>query len=275
MWLSHFDVYPCKLFEGAKQRLTILITSRIMDTVVTYTTRYNRWYPNERDVLMSLLQYGPSAFNPHLGCVPKAPSQISMSILSKLALRRPAEYEVSDSCPSFYVHRIPYNYIKAFNFIPYFWNEVDGEKKSEDYKPYRVVTPGDAEPLLAILNSNLFFWWWYTLFEGYHCGKHEIYAFPVGLENTAHTHRTCLRSLARELMDDIQANKNRKNCHYKRTGAVVYEEFYPRLSKNLIDKIDCVVAEHYGLTDEELDFIINYDIKYRMGGAEGNEGEDG
>jgi hypothetical protein len=26
-----------------------------------------------------------------------------------------------------------------------------------------------------------------------------------------------------------------------------------------------VLAVHYGLTDEELDFIINYDIKYRMG----------
>jgi hypothetical protein len=31
----------------------------------------------------------------------------------------------------------------------------------------------------------------------------------------------------------------------------------------------CVLAEHHGFTDEELDFIINYDIKYRMGrGAE-------
>ncbi len=25
------------------------------------------------------------------------------------------------------------------------------------------------------------------------------------------------------------------------------------------------MARHYGFTDEELDFIINYDIKYRMG----------
>jgi len=32
------------------------------------------------------------------------------------------------------------------------------------------------------------------------------------------------------------------------------------------------LARHYGFTDEELDFIINYDIKYRMGGAdEGDE----
>ena len=35
--------------------------------------------------------------------------------------------------------------------------------------------------------------------------------------------------------------------------------------KPIIDKIDRVLAEHYGFTDEELDFIINYDIKYRMG----------
>jgi len=33
----------------------------------------------------------------------------------------------------------------------------------------------------------------------------------------------------------------------------------------IIDKIDCLLAQHYGFTDEKLDFIINYDIKYRMG----------
>jgi len=32
-----------------------------------------------------------------------------------------------------------------------------------------------------------------------------------------------------------------------------------------MDEIDTVLAEHYGFTEEELDFIINYDIKYRMG----------
>jgi hypothetical protein len=32
-----------------------------------------------------------------------------------------------------------------------------------------------------------------------------------------------------------------------------------------VDKIDRVLAEHNGFTDEELDVIINYDIKYHMG----------
>ena len=36
-------------------------------------------------------------------------------------------------------------------------------------------------------------------------------------------------------------------------------------SKPIIDEIDGVLAQHYGFTDEELDFIINYDIKYRLG----------
>jgi len=31
------------------------------------------------------------------------------------------------------------------------------------------------------------------------------------------------------------------------------------------------LAQLYGLADEETDFIINYDIKYRMGGADDEE----
>jgi hypothetical protein len=44
-------------------------------------------------------------------------------------------------------------------------------------------------------------------------------------------------------------------------------------SKPIIDEIDRALARHYGLSDDELDFIINYDVKYRMGAE--LEGEDG
>ena len=42
----------------------------------------------------------------------------------------------------------------------------------------------------------------------------------------------------------------------------------PATAPKTIDKrknIDKLLADHYGFTDEELDFIINYDVKYRMG----------
>jgi hypothetical protein len=40
------------------------------------------------------------------------------------------------------------------------------------------------------------------------------------------------------------------------------------------DEMNHVLTKHYGFTDEELDFIINYDIKYRMGRDSNNDGED-
>ncbi|MEY2911471.1 MAG: hypothetical protein RLZZ184_780, partial [Cyanobacteriota bacterium] len=46
---------------------------------------------------------------------------------------------------------------------------------------------------------------------------------------------------------------------------VIYDEYYPKLSKPIIDEIDKILAEHYGFTEAELDLIINYDIKYRLG----------
>jgi len=33
----------------------------------------------------------------------------------------------------------------------------------------------------------------------------------------------------------------------------------------IFDINDHILTDHYGFTEEELDFIINYDIKYRMG----------
>jgi len=44
-------------------------------------------------------------------------------------------------------------------------------------------------------------------------------------------------------------------------------------SKPIIDKIDVALGQLYGFTDDETDFLINYDIKYRMGGADDEGGE--
>ena len=62
-------------------------------------------------------------------------------------------------------------------------------------------------------------------------------------------------------MRDYQGNSIIK----QRKDGVEYQEFYPSKSKPIIDEIDRLLARHYGFTDDELDFIINYDIKYRMG----------
>jgi hypothetical protein len=57
----------------------------------------------------------------------------------------------------------------------------------------------------------------------------------------------------------------------------VDQKALPLLSQGgltLRSHIDMLLASHYGFTEEELDFIINHDIKYRMGlsgGADAGE----
>ena len=74
-----------------------------------------------------------------------------------------------------------------------------------------------------------------------------------------------LARLTAELMESFKRHSQRKETRYKATGKVIYDEFDQKPSKPIVDKIDRVLAEHYGFTEEELDFIINCDIKYRMG----------
>jgi hypothetical protein len=73
-----------------------------------------------------------------------------------------------------------------------------------------------------------------------------------------------LTALGSALQVDLVANSARKQIRTK-AGQITYQEFYPKESKRILDEIDGVFADEYGFTDEELDFIVNYDIKYRLG----------
>jgi len=61
---------------------------------------------------------------------------------------------------------------------------------------------------------------------------------------------------------------------YKTTGKVIYDQYYPRRSKQFINCVDTVLSVHYGFTRAELDFIIiNNDVKYRRGNELAGEGK--
>ena len=66
-------------------------------------------------------------------------------------------------------------------------------------------------------------------------------------------------------MVSFKHNSRRKEARYKTTGKMVYDEFDQKPSKYILDRIDQILAKHYGLTEKELDFIVNYDNKYRIG----------
>jgi hypothetical protein len=74
-----------------------------------------------------------------------------------------------------------------------------------------------------------------------------------------------LSTLGKTLLESLQKNSYFQDAHYKKYGQLKMQVFQPRLSKPICDDIDSYLSIHYLFTHAELDFIINYDIKYRLG----------
>ena len=272
-WISHYsgDANPSKLFEGVKFRLDIVITSPSPQKSI-YSSKYLKWFSDERGSLFSQIEYSHIGHNQfHLGLIPKTGSKVAHDILNKLLNKNALGSVMGVGSDSIYVHRVLTMYVKCFNFIPYFQNEKDGEKKSDDYKIYTFTSQKFADSALAVLNSSIFFFYFICFGDCFHCGKEFVTKFPVDLSAFSDQEHTKLRSISTDLMEDLKQNSVRKVANSKATGKVEYDEFWPRNSKPIIDEIDRVLAQHYGFTDEELDFIINYDIKYRMGRDKGGD----
>ncbi len=206
------------------------------------------------------------------GHIPKVSTQLELKILDKINKHHSLRNILREKGRIVYCHRIASYFIKSVDFIPYFYNETEGEKKSEDYKTYYVETEEHEKILICLFNSGVFYYFWHCLYDGYHCGKANIENYPFNSTIETKIKKTLLR-LADELTASYKENSFRKETNYKNTGVVIYDEFYPKKSKPIIDEIDKVLAAHYGFTEEELDFIINYDIKYRIGKNQEEEEE--
>lgn len=171
-----------------------------------------------------------------------------------------------------FVHRIINNFIKAVDFAPYF-RRANGEvTTSDDFK--RLYVKDDYRlSILAVLNSSLFYWYWRCHGDGFHCGYEDMDQFPISIENMDSKIIKVLSLLGEELSEDLARNSEVRTRNQTRTGLVELQTFFVPKSKPLIDKVDRVLSEHYPLSPNELDYIINYDIKYRMGDELFEEGD--
>ena len=263
LWVSTYDIRPAKLFIGVDQRLAIYL-KRKLDHHATYTTRYHRWSEETRGVLFSQLQYAKTDDCEFKNSLPKVGYDIERSIWERIHAQKLLVEQLRGQV-RLYFHNAPRYWIRAMTFVPYFWNERGGEQLSTQVKILNAPGKLDGGAIAAALNSSLFYWWFVALSDCRHLNLREIESFPLELDRMTQETKSELGDLVAKLMKDYEKHSVRKETEYQTTGRVIYDEFYPRYSKPIIDQIDRVLARHYGFTDEELDFIINYDIKYRMG----------
>ena len=71
--------------------------------------------------------------------------------------------------------------------------------------------------------------------------------------------------LGTNYLRDLKRHSETLVRQQRQTGRTETQSFKVSKSKPIIDEIDTALAPYYRFTAEELDFIINYDIKYRLG----------
>ena len=167
-----------------------------------------------------------------------------------------------------YYYRSPLYWIRSMDFLPHF-NSAEASRSVHHFKDFGLVSSKHAPIAGCIVNSTLFYLWFIVYGNGRNVALRDIQTFPMPKSVVSTDNNHTFAKLFKKLMAGYEAN----SVVRRRRDGVEYQEFYPGKSKEIIDEIDRELAAHYGFTDEELDFIINYDIKYRMGSAESESEE--
>jgi hypothetical protein len=274
---SSFDDRPSRLFEGLEHiRLTIHLLGLPSVTRRLFSTRYNKWSSVQRPQLFDTLRYAESSAVSLNGALPKLSCDLEVEILSKLLGDPPRLslfYSRSSPHRIFYSRKVGY-FLQVLDFEPVVLDGNGDRRPPSEFKELRFGTEKQARMALCCLNSNLFYWFITVMSDCRHVNKREIDGFPVNLSKlAANDTADTLAGLAESLMMDLQKHSESRKMRFKHDSLTV-QCIFAKKSKRIIDEIDRVLAEHYGFTDEELDFIINYDIKYRMGLGADQESEE-
>lgn len=275
---STYDDRPSKLFDGIHHaRIAILLGQRAApkDAPATvFVTRYMKWYKEERDTLFNRVAYLPDdGIGSRLDVFPKIGTKIEMSLARKIlgqqsflgALLLSSHtkfnlfYKITGVGHWFTITRRAPKFIRA---------GIKSSSSREESMCF--ANTSDRDRAFCVLNSSLFYWFYQLRTNCRDFNPSDFRTFPV----PGRLSETDFKDLAGLLETRLDQSATLSAISHSKTGKVQVERFKPRSSKDIIDEIDKVLAKHYNFADEELDFIINYDIKYRLGLGADAAGEE-
>ena len=257
--VSSYSDNPGKLFDGIPHnRLQIILLNKGTNSKSTFATTYNKWRADARQYLFHDLAFFESTELKTDAGIAKIGHELEASILRKVN-RVPLVYQQSNSRDHilYYTRKLSH-FVQILSFIPKIYDSNGNLRKPSELKEIRFDSALVRDGTLGILNSSLFSWLVQCFSDCRNLNQREVRMVRFDVSDTDRLER--LATITHDLMEDVQANSI-----LRRQGNLTIQQTFPRQSKAIIDKIDRVLAEHYGFTDEELDYIINYDIKYRMG----------
>ena len=268
LYFTNHAIRPLPLFTGISQRVSIVLASGVgVANTAAYTTYYLR--TDDSKYLLKIFTYQTTSFlkeNDYL--IPKIGDACGISIWKKLNKKKNGliRYFGSKNSLLFFKDYGETYWVYPCNFSPY----LNPLKSFNDL----LVDGKYIKKIFCGFNSTTHYIFYSEISDCWHFGKWHLNNFPIDF--------TSLPGKFDILSNNLEASfkLNRITRYDKRAKGDIYEYKISK-SKPIIDQIDTILAQHYGFTEEELDFIINYDIKYRIGEEEleayvaGNLGKSG
>lgn len=275
-WISNFAWRPSKLFDGANTINAIVLASCAdsSEKAEIFSTKYLKWSVDERDALFSLINYGLASPFAVRGVFPKISSLVERSVLSKVLRNRSplsVNFRGSNQKNTLFYFRGMLYWIKVLDKTPI--HREDGrDMVSGQCKRVVVEDSVPALSIIGLLSSSLFFWFYQTFSDCQQINQREFNNFRFDANSSVLDR---LASCTQRLMADYQANSRVVQRVNKKREVVIEKQYFTiNKSKSIIDEIDSILAEHYQFTPEEYDFVVNYDVKYRMGQSDADDGEE-
>jgi hypothetical protein len=255
-----FPRRPESIFDGVEMPVTILISRTHSPQM--FTSRIGRFYTEERPVALDLMAFAQHDARLSGHRIGKLGTALEVNILEKLNVQR-HQLEMLTTRSSehvlYYQEACRY-WVKACRGYPYF--RRNGESMPPPHGRTIFFQNAEACAFAACLITSSLFYWFYSCFSDCeHINDSLIKAFriPNSWSDSG------WQDIEQRLAQSLRQHSRRKTINTKQGHRIEYDELDASASKPVLDEIDHVLAQQYGLTEEELDFIVNYDIKYRMG----------
>ncbi len=192
------------------------------------------------------------------GRYPKIGNEIQRGILSKIfhAPKHLADF-ADDDGEFFYYRSAGGRYYKVVTLYP---------TGSSAESVYRVKAPF-AKIFGATLSTNLFWFYQQVYMNGLDIKRTDLDLFPTfDAEKLSAAQLERIEKLYDEYLADIERNaaqlKSSGNSSYLVSTFKVYKL---GLSKNFIDALDDCIDELYGLTADEISYLKNFELEFRLG----------
>ncbi len=251
-WHSHYAVRPGKLFPDVDMNLTITLLHKTPTAGERYVSGYRRFRSRERRHLFDTLGYARLPVSETInGALPKLGSALEIRLLQRMLThgRRLRDYTARDGVTIYYHSGGRY------------WRKALPEKLSSHYKPLR-VEPTVTPIVLALLNSQVFYWYWIAFSNCMDVVAREVLEFPMfRLEDADPAPFASAVDRLIALYRESATTRARRGARIQTSETNIDAA----RAHAVIDTIDRLLAHCYGFDDEELDFVLNYDLKYRLG----------